>query len=179
MPEELKNCEPSLHLNIVDQILQIPKQIISYHHVNGLVDLVLHNISKNNCLSFSKAAYFVDNPDFNQLKGVCGFNSSILCDTPVKNQQDSIEYILKSAYNCKVKSINRESFRAKNIDLSNRANITELCDSLEIKNPKTLSWDLKHNNYGVLIFETEQPDCCSWKNSLVEQVSHFLGMCAF
>jgi hypothetical protein len=159
--------------------MQIPQQITSYHHLDGLVDLVLYTIAKADCLSFSRAAYFVDNPDFNHLRGVCGFCVTTNLANCAQDQKSMIQQIQKSPYNCRVKTINQESLRANNIDPTKPENVAKLCESLEIKNPKICNWDLKHNNYGLLIFETATPRCCNWKDSLVQQVSQFLGMCAF
>lgn len=179
MPEESKTCELSSHLSIIDQILQIPQQIIALHHTEGLVDLVLHNISKKDCLSLKRVAYLVDNPDFNHLQGVAGFCSAVETkSTCSEDFSSAIEEIKNLDYNRKVKNISQESLRAKNVDLTSPENLKNLCESLEISNPKVYSWDLKHNNCGILIVENDESDCCTWKNALVEKISKFLGMCA-
>lgn len=177
-PNKAEECTPHSHLSVIDHIMELPKNILQNHHKDGLADFILHSISGDKGFAFSKAAYLVDNPDFNCLKGISGY-----CKT--SNPKDCsgdldglISNIGSSDYNSKVKTLQHPSLRAKNIDLSSPENLKDLSETLGMKNPEIFSWDLKHDNYGLLVFESEAPHCCDWKKSLLEKVSSMFGMCS-
>ena len=58
---------------VLGNILKIPKKLLSAQHVDNVAEFVLHERSHENCFNLRRAAYFVDNPDFNCLKGIAGF----------------------------------------------------------------------------------------------------------
>ncbi len=68
--------------DLLRQVTQIPTRILKNHDLHGLSSLLLHHLSSDECFNLSKAAYFVDNPDFDQLVGVAGFarDEAAQCD---------------------------------------------------------------------------------------------------
>lgn len=176
---EVGNCNAHSHLSTVDDIIEIPQTILEFHHKSGLTDFVLQKIANQKCFSFNRAAYLVDNPDFNFLKGICGFCKSSNPANFSTISDDLLHQISQSEYNNKVKAFQNKSFKANNIDIKNPQTLTELSCALDIPNPQIYSWNLKNNNFGILIFKTELEHCCDWKKSLLEKVTSFLGMCGF
>lgn len=170
-------CTPHSHLSLVDQIMELPKSILLNHHKQGLADLILNKISSEKCFSFSKAAYLVDNPDFNYLKGICGFCKTSSPSGDCSDPDGLITQISSCKYNERVKALQQHSFKANNLDLNSPENLAEISKALEMQNPEVFCWDLKHNNYGVLIFESNSGHCCDWKKNLLEKVTSILGMC--
>ncbi len=176
-----KVCSSYSHLNIVENILELPGTILKNHDKHGIHDLILHNIASEKCLNFSKAAYLIDNPDFNCLQGICGYSKKCSPKLTALETDKQLEAIKNCQYNTLVKDFKDESLKAKNITFSdsNFKNLHKLAQSLEIEKPEIFSWDLKHNNYGILIFENQEKHCCNWKEKLLSKVAHLLGMCGF
>lgn len=176
---EVGGCNAHSHLSTVDNIIEIPQKILEFHHKAGLTDFVLQKIASDKCFSFNRAAYLVDNPDFNFLKGICGFCKNSNPDNFSTITDQLLQQISKADYNNKVKTFQKTSLKANNIDLKSSQTLSELSYALEIPNPQVYSWDLKNNNFGILIFKSEIDHCCDWKKNLLEKVTAFLGMCGF
>ena len=48
--------------------------MLSCDNVENMIEFVLHCLCSEDCFNMPKAAYFVDNIDFNCLKGIAGYN---------------------------------------------------------------------------------------------------------
>jgi hypothetical protein len=164
------------------QVLQVlsemPKKILLLNGRENVAEFVLHDLSHENCFNLKKAAYFVDNPDFNCLKGVAGISTTeipkgLWKDVWAQNEMFST-YMRNAAFNKKVREFAQCSLRVgKKL---NDQEIKLISNNLGIENPAYFSLDLKHGNNGLFIFE---------KNSgidkhLDEHLSHgasLLGFC--
>lgn len=143
-----------------EQILKVyselPQKILLLHGNNNLTDIVLHNICHQDCLNLTKAAYFVDNADFDTFKGVAGFDKA--SEMPDVNSiwsspSDFTNHVQECIFNQKVKSINLPS--VSNTSKNSHIIFQDLADELSINNPKFYSWNIKYDNKGILIFEQE------------------------
>jgi len=125
-------------------------------------------------LIFSKAAYFIDNPDFNCCKGVAGccaqerYNNA---GDAWKKPEPFSKHMESASFNKKVRQIN---------DVSNSHKLDEMVKNfstqLDIKNPEYYSWDLKNDNKGILIFEKNPENYEEVKSHLPQGLS-LLGFC--
>src|SRR5689334_1067630 len=61
-------------LYILHTLVSIPKKILASHDIENLTELVLHELCDKKCLDLERAAYFVDNPDFNFFRGITGID---------------------------------------------------------------------------------------------------------
>src|SRR5437016_735872 len=62
-------------IKLLNHLAQIPRNIINLHHRENLAEFVLYELCDSNCFNFHRAAYFVDNADFDCIKGIAGFDS--------------------------------------------------------------------------------------------------------
>ena len=58
----------------VTHLLGLPHKILSHHEIEALAPIVLHELGHVNPFGLTKACYFIDNPDFDCLRGVAGYN---------------------------------------------------------------------------------------------------------
>jgi hypothetical protein len=166
------------HDKLLRSLSSLPPKMLTAHSKENLSEFVLYELSHPNCFNFSKAAYFVDNPDFNCFKGISGFN----CQEHVVNghtcwdcPETLDQSMVASAFNQKVRSISTPSL-GHSID-KNKAQLASLADSLELSKPSYYTWHLKHDNHGILIFEhADKESNPDYEQHVLQGVS-LLGFC--
>lgn len=132
----------------------LPQRMLSLHELDNITEFVLHALCEEECLNFSKAAYFVDNPDFDCFKGIAGFDKSNEFDSNTckwQNPECFSNHMSNCKYNQKVRGINKPSPKKGNKAKQQIAQ--DLSDELLISDPLVYVWSVKHNNHGVLVFE--------------------------
>jgi hypothetical protein len=164
--------------SIINHILQIPGHIMQHHHLCNLPALVLCHLASQEGFGLEKVAYLVDNPDFDCTHGITGVCQSQqkpnenLWSAPEKN----INRIIEEKFHNQVKGIQISSLSNKNN--CRESYIEKIANQLEIKNPTAISWQMKHNNNGLLLFQVDKThQLASWKKFLLERTASFLGMC--
>ena len=58
---------------MLHHLAQLPRLMIDVHGRDNISEFILHELCSEPCFNLRKAAYLVDNPDFNCLRGVAGF----------------------------------------------------------------------------------------------------------
>lgn len=137
----------------------IPRHIVKLHGIDNMTEFLLHNLGQENCFNFSKAAYFIDNPDFDYLKGVAGFSQQE--SYRPKNDhwseaQDFSEHMKKASFNNFVRTMCRCSIRRN--DQKEEVIVQELSKELHFSNPRYVAWPIKHDNRGLLVFEKSEQE---------------------
>jgi hypothetical protein len=132
--------------------------MLSVHGNENTTEFVLHDLCNKDCLNIKKAAYFVDNPDFNCFKGVAGFNEAE--SYPDNKSWDKPEhftqFMKQCPFNQSVRNINGTSPHLTATDKQEFMN--NLAQKLSFSQPHYFTWDMKHNNHGMLIFESNNPE---------------------
>jgi len=142
---------------LIECFLHLPEKLLLFHEIENISEFVLHTLCGQKCFNLSKAAYFIDNYDFNCLKGVAGFdkNESYHDNDSIWDNVDVFSNHMKQClFNQKVRAINRHSELRLNKDNQNHDFIKYMADNLSIDKPFFYSWKIKYDNYGILIFET-------------------------
>jgi len=143
----------------------IPKKILLLHGRENVTEFVLHDLSHEGCFNLKKAAYFVNNPDFNCLKGVAGIATKEVPQGLWQNIWEQNEmfstYMKNSPFNRKVRNFGQCSLN--HTDVPNEEIIQNLSKKLGIDNPSYYSLDMKHGNHGLFIFEKN-----NYKDSLAD-----------
>lgn len=132
----------------------LPKKMLALQHIDNVTEFVLHSLCTEGYLNLAKAAYFIDNPDFDCLKGIAGFDRKDkhhTDDVILANKEQFTSHISDCAFNQKVKNIEKSS-PTKRAD-SHEEIVKEISKELNINNPLYRTWNIKHENYGLLIFE--------------------------
>src|SRR5207253_3050442 len=91
---------------IADRLRRLPRKILQLHGLENVTDFVLHALCSNDCFNIPKAAYFVENPAFNCLKGVVGVSTAELqgVDNIWTSPDQFMQMIAQSSFNQKVRS---------------------------------------------------------------------------
>lgn len=161
---------------ILCNLRKLPQKILSLHSHDRITDLVLHNLCGQECFNFRKAAYLVDNPDFNCLKGVSGFyqqDCGVLTACNIWESPDECaERIRNLPFNAQVRDIELCSLKkgmSAELQLAR-----EIAEGLEMNNPQFCVWSLKYGNHGLLIFEKLEDE---YPNDYVTDGCSLLGFC--
>lgn len=141
--------------SVLSYLSGLPRRMLLVHGMDNITEFVLHDLCQERCFNLSKAAYFVDNPDFNCTKGVAGFsrdekfgNSEAIWTT---DQKTFSSYMKESLFNQKVRSLTRCSVK-KGKD--NHAELAKmLAQDLGFKNYAFCSWSMRHDNEGFVLYE--------------------------
>lgn len=166
------------HRKVLGCLSSLPRKILSIHERDDLCEFVLHDLCNESCFNITRAAYFVDNPDFDCLKGVAGFSREEACRAPStiwQNPHEFSAFIHEAPFNYQVRAVQTKSVKAHGH--SPDFVVEALAPGLGFKNPSWCAWDNKHFNHGLIIYE---------KGDLAEDVfdQHFidslclLGFCA-
>jgi len=176
--DALKDVLTEKQKRILHALTIIPKKILLLQGKENITEFVLHDLSQENCFNLKKAAYFVNNPDFNCLKGVAGISTPDVPQGLWKNVWDQSEmfstYMRNSPFNRKVRNFGQCSL--DHTDTPNEEIIQSLAKKLEIDNPSYLSLDMKHGNHGLFIFEKNNYEDKSADDHISDGVS-LLGFC--
>lgn len=168
-PDILKKHE------ILNRLSALPQKLLRLHGNENVSEFVLHELCNHNCFNITKAAYLVDNPDFDCIKGVAGFsateafNSDAIWDNP----ESFTEHMKKSQFNTKVRDFMKPSMRRASKTDENTCHM--VADFVGITKPGYCSWDMKHDNHGILIYETQISSPIS--QEMLRNGACFLGFC--
>lgn len=152
----------------------LPQKMLSVHGAENTTEFVLHELCSDCCFNFPKAAFFVDNPDFNCCKGVAGCSSSECYpgqDCHWKAPEPFSNHMKQAAFNQKVRQI-QMAHAGPQLDQV----VQDLARQLDFKNPGFHVWELKNGNKGLLVFEHEPGNYNEVKDHL-EQGLCLLGFC--
>lgn len=153
MVMERKDVSPR-YQEMLKCFTHLPQQILSLHGIDNMTEFVLHSLCNEGCLNLSKAAYFIDNPDFDCLKGMAGFDkyeAYHTADSLLHNDTSFNSHLLQCAFNQIVRDVNRSSIKRKEEEQERL--VQELAHELGIQNPMIHTWSTRHENYGILLFE--------------------------
>jgi len=159
-------------------LIGLPKKILSLHGRDNITEFVLHDLCQEDCFNLRRAAYFVNNPDFNCLKGVAGIS---LPDVPQGLWEDIWRqgemfstYMRNSPFNRAVRGVSQCSMQKT--ELQEGDLVKEVARKLGIERPSFHSVDMKHDNHGLFIFEKSNQDDGSIDRHLQNGAS-MLGFC--
>lgn len=166
---------------MIHQITHLPHKILQFHDIDGLSQMILHELAHENTFNLKKATYLVDNPDFDHLIGVAGF----CCDECRYHKNDlwktphSFVDDMKSAtFHNDVKNFLKNSLRRKDINLNDSDDVKELGHYLGMVEPGYFSWNMKHGNHGILIFDKGTNVFDDWEKKLLTNAAALLSLCS-
>lgn len=141
------------HCMLLKTISSIPRKIVTLNGTDNTSEFVLHELCKKDCFDLKKAAYFIDNPDFNCLKGIAGFCSVELDGTPIdwSAPHQFSQTMQSSPFNTSVRSVLKDSYKKKYGN--NKLIVDDLVSDLGFENHSVCVWPLKHDNSGLLVYE--------------------------
>lgn len=165
---------------LLAMLLELPNKILNHHEVDGLAQLILHDVSHDHHFGFKRASYLIDNPDFDCLRGVAGFvndecrhHGDDLWTDPhafARNMREAQFHNL--LLQLVRKSIKRSAKNANHLDI-----IRGVAMDLGMINPWVYAQDLRHGNHGILIVEEGVKRLDEDDHELLAHISAILGLC--
>lgn len=147
----MKHEYADYHRRITDSLRRLPRKMLL--GMDNVTEFVLHELCSNSCFDLEKAAYFIDNPDFNCLKGVAGFcRDEALGEDDIWNSPDTFsKKMASSSFNKKVRMITSES--CKRHGTLQEDFVRSTAHELGFNDIGVYTWDMKHDNHGIFICE--------------------------
>jgi len=163
---------------LLEHLSSLPRKIIAIHELDNLSEFILHDICSESCFNLDKAAYFVDNPDFDTCKGIAGFCSheaygdyNRLWDDPPSFSA----FTRESPFNQRVRSLILESVVRNK--LMHEDMVKRIASELGFAHPAWCSWHLKHFNDGLIVYEKADSDDALFDQHFLNSL-YLLGFCA-
>jgi hypothetical protein len=160
---------------LFERLGTLPRKILSVHDHQVVTNLALHDLCGSACFNLKRAAYLVDNPDFDCCRGVAGYSD----DEPAVDIErawgdpDNFEQQMKrSPFNQKVRDLSYASVTKNNVDYV----VKELGRQLGITHPSYRTWRIRNGNFGVLLFEQKDQGDTACADRLEDGLS-ILGFC--
>ncbi|MGA9530435.1 MAG: hypothetical protein WBQ73_00920 [Candidatus Babeliales bacterium] len=163
---------------VLSYLAHLPKRILAFHSRDNVTEFVLHELSRSCCFNLSKAAFFIENPDFDCLKGIAGVShdhcyqrNDCIWDVP----DDFTDHMCASPFNRTVRAINWCSVLRQNDSYENRAE--KIARQLSFDDYLFCTWDMKHNNQGLMVYQHSEDDDALISNKHLQDGLSLLGFC--
>ncbi len=164
--------------DLLRQVTSIPTRILRHHDLEGLSGILLHHLCSKECFNLKKAVYFVDNPDFDQLVGIAGFTSEEASVGNVWDEPQSLSNKMReTAFHKRVRQITHASISLKGEEAAHSTEVQLIAKELGIANPQVYSWQMKHGNHGVLVYDGSGGE--SWDTQDLYNAASLLSFCPF
>ncbi len=171
----MKDKNERIH-QILLKTAHVPKHLIHHYERNNVAEFVLHSLGNQECFNLSKAAYFIDNPDFNHLQGIAGYHvNEAYKENHWETPDIFSQHMQTTPFNQTVRGLSLPSIQKNKKSQQDVAH--ELAYSLGIEKPNFLSWPVKYENYGFLVFEPSPEDDPEFLQEQLEIGAHLLGFC--
>lgn len=156
-------------MRLLHTMSTVPQMMLALRHRPNMYEFVLHDLCAHDCFNFHKAAYIVDNPSFDCVRGIAGYASDEIAHegSSWDEPEQFSEKMFKSVFNNKVKSIDHKS-----IKLSGQDAVThDIADILGLKDYDVCYWDMIYDNHGIFMYEKSDIEDTLLKNYLLSGLS--------
>ena len=147
---------------ILQKLSRLPRYMLQLHGRENIAEFILHELGKQECFNLNRAAYVVDNPDFDCLQGIAGYARDEeygIIDKDIWDDPDSFSTHMKScSYNGKVREFKKGSHIKQG--LSEKEIVDQVAKDLGFDNPSYYSWPVKNDNHGILLYQKHDLDAC-------------------
>ncbi|MGC2310677.1 MAG: hypothetical protein WA432_03595 [Candidatus Babeliaceae bacterium] len=145
----MKHTSPNHH-QILTNLSALPRKILSAYDAKNLSQLVLHDLCDEHCFNIPKAIYLVDNPDFNCLNGIAGFQKEKKYpDNAWENPEKFSQFIQAHPLHQKVRSFSSASLSSDN----QQKELDSIAQAFDLSNPHFYIFGMKNDNQGIVLFE--------------------------
>lgn len=166
-------------LEVLGRLLHLHHKILRHHDVDGLAQLILHELGHQESLGLTKAGYLMENPDFGCLRGIagyCGDECSLHKNDMWENPYAFADDMKKAPFHQQLSSFVYQNLpRRKNGEIDEEA-VQSLGRVLGMKNPSLFTWPMRHGNYGLLIVE-DTAKLPARRKTLLHDCAALLSLC--
>ncbi|HJM69243.1 MAG TPA: hypothetical protein QGF02_04820 [Candidatus Babeliales bacterium] len=141
---------------VLEFFSMLPERIVTLHGTDNVAEFLLYDICHHEDFGIQKAAFFIDSPEFNCMKGVAGINKeNKFTGAHWESPEDFSDHMNGCDFNQQVRMHEAGSIHKSPYD---PVKAKELSGNLDFKNPQYHSWSMKHGNRGFLIYEGDQKE---------------------
>jgi hypothetical protein len=163
---------------LLTMLLDLPNKILNYHEVNGLAQMILHDVSHDEHFSFRRASYLIDNPAFDCFRGIAGYVS----DECKHHHQNLWQDPHTFAYDMREAKFHNILLQLGGKSIKNKGSnhldvVRSVAYDLGMSNPWVYPQELRHGNYGILIVEEGNKRLVADDHELLSHISAILGLC--
>lgn len=166
------------HKNLLRCLSGLPKQILNLHTWDNVPEFVLHGLCSKDCFNLNKAAYFVDNPDFDCIKGIAGFSheeGKLNWDEIWEDPESFTLFTQSLPFNKRVRNFGATSIKRKTHTYEDL--VSRISNEIGFENPAFCLWEMKHFNHGLLVYEKPAEDQCGLFDEHFINSLHLLSFC--
>lgn len=149
--------------SILNRLSKLPRKILQFHGRENTAEFILHELGRNDCFNLERAAYIIDNPDFDCTKGVAGYcrqeEYNTDKDIDIWDDADNFSKHMQSCpYNMQVRSFTKPSYFKQG--KSEEDIVKTIAQDLGFDHPSYYAWPMKHDNHGILLYQKHEQDEC-------------------
>lgn len=163
--------------DILKCLSYLPKKIVAIHPIDNLPEFILYELCHTQCFDIGKAVYLVENPDFDCCKGVAGYSRAhhANAQNDIWGDPETFSLLMGSCpFNQKVRGFEQKSIHRNG--QSEEEIIAKIAKDLAFHSPGSVTWNMKHDNHGILIYEIENGDLEELHEHLSNGV-YLFGLC--
>lgn len=147
----MKSSEKSGHYDLLMRFYDLPQKILFNNDID-LSPIILHDLSSNESFGFKKVAYLVNNNCFNKLVGISGFSKD-----EISHKSDIWDALHKNATKISKNKFHTKVRNFESVNVKNKNDIKKVAQTLGMKDCKFFTWEQKHDNTGVILFQEGKP----------------------
>lgn len=138
---------------VLQRLHSLPRKIRSMQESRNIAEFVLHELCQKECFDIPRAAYFVDNPDYDCMKGIAGyckkeeFSNGDIWSCPI----DFTSYMCEAPFNSAVRKFARHSCHRHNEPLEKTA--LHIAEELGLHDVGCCVVPMPHDNHGIFVYE--------------------------
>lgn len=160
---------------ILHNLSRLPRMMVHIHGRDNISEFLLHELCSKPCFNLRKAAYFVDNPDFNCLRGIAGFTDEHAYNNEEiwKNADSFSQHMQEVEFNKQVRSIEHNNINGND---HKQKILNEVAQKLGFGASENFSWKMRHDNHGILMYEKNDPSDPIIESHIIDGIS-LLSFC--
>jgi hypothetical protein len=138
--------------SVLQKLHSLPRKMTGMHNARNVAEFVLHELCQSECFDIPRAAYLIDNPDYDWMKGVAGYCKQEHFDKDVWScPLDFTAHMRSASFNNAVRNFNRHSCHKHNESLEDVA--VDIAHKLGIKEVGCCIVAMPHDNHGIFVYE--------------------------
>lgn len=156
----------------------LPRLMTNIYGRENASEFLLHELCSKSCFDLRKAAYFVDNPDFNCIQGIVGYDAdklSAISDDIWLDPEIFSSLMSSSEFNKLVRSISSNSVGVHK-EPNAHDTIERIAQQLGGGDFEHCLLKLRHDNHGLLMYQKNDPQDDSINDHIVDGMS-LLSFC--
>jgi hypothetical protein len=163
-------------LGLLKNLIAMPSNLVKMHGSHNLPEFVLHELALPENFNLAKIGYFVDNPDFDCVKGVVGYKhtEAYKGNSIWDNAPAFTKHMENAPFNQQVRDYLRRSIKRGSV--CDQDIIGEIATTFSFNSPSYYCWRMRHDNHGLILYEYMNGHD-HWDQTDFSHALHLLSLC--